>query len=399
MTDRSPQHETELLRRLIEISRELTATFDLDTLLNRIVHAAADLCDAEAASILLYDESRSQLFFQATTNMEAAFMRGLHVPVEGSIAGWIVQNREPLIVTDPKRDPRHYGLIEKAAEFDTRSILGVPMITQDKVVGVVQTLNKRTGTFDQQDQDTLMTLAAQAAVAIENTRLFHQSDLIAEMVHELRTPLGSLNAATHLLLHPDVSTDQHEKMVRIIQAETSRLSDLATSFLNLSRLESGRVQFKLQKFDPLRVVNECADVTGSSLAERNLKMVRQLPDSCPDLVADREKVKQVLLNLLNNAVKYNRKGGSVTITLAAEEDHLLISVGDSGPGIPKESLPKLFEKFYRVPGTENTASGTGLGLAICKKIVEAHRGKIQVRSTPGEGSTFTVRLPLRGHPQ
>jgi len=391
-------NDTSLLKqyqRLIDISRDLASTLDLDVLLNRIVNAAADLSNAEAASILLYDQGKRQLFFQASTNLETPLMRGLRVPVEGSVAGWIVNNSQPVIIQDTKRDPRFYGHIAKATSFQTKSILGIPLITKEKVVGALEALNKIDGDFTSQDQDMLMTLGAQAAVAIENTRLFLQSDLISEMVHELRTPLGSLNAATHILLRPDITDEQHNKMVMIIQGETKRLSDLATSFLDLSRLESGRTQFQVQEFEPVILLGECVGITRSSMLEKGLKFIWKVPDKLPMITGDRDKLKQVILNLLSNAVKYNSENGKITMAAETRNNSIAISVNDTGPGIPEESLPQLFKKFYRVPGTEKLAQGTGLGLSICKKIVEAHGGEITVESQVGIGTTFSFVIPLK----
>ncbi len=395
MCDSSLENKLELYRRLVELSRHLASTLDLDELLNRIVQAAVDLCNAEAASILLFEENKRQLFFQASTNMAQPLMRGLKVPVDSSIAGWIVTHRKPLIVADVSRDPRFYSRIAKVTNFPSRSILGVPLIAKEKVVGVLEAINKKDGEFDQQDEEVLMTLGSQAAIAIENARLFLQSDLISEMVHELRTPLGSLNAATHLLLRPEITDEQRKKMILIIQSETKRLSEMASRFLDLSRLESARVQFQAQEIEPVILLGECVGITRSSMVERGLQFVWDVPETLPTIVGDRDKLKQAILNLLSNAVKYNSENGTITLSAWVEDRHLAISVNDTGPGIPEESLPHLFKKFYRVPGTEKLAQGTGLGLSIVKKIIEAHRGEIKVDSVPGEGSTFTLYIPLQ----
>ncbi len=382
-------------QRLIDISRDLASTLDLDILLNRIVHAATDLTQSEAAAILLYEESKGQLYFQASTNLARPIMRGITVPEEGSIAGWITKNRQPVIVDEADNDPRFFSAVQQQADMHTRSLLGVPMITKDEVIGVLETINKRSGTFSLEDQDILMTLGAQAAVAIANARLFIQADLISEMVHELRTPLAALNAATHLLLRPDISEEQHRKMVMIIQGETGRLSDMATSFLDLARLESGRTKFNAQIIEPVLLLGECVGITRSHMIERDLKFVWQVPDALPTLNGDPDKLKQVFLNLLSNAVKYNSPNGRITLTATASETELTVAISDTGPGIPEESLSHLFEKFFRVPGTEKMAQGTGLGLSIVQKIVKVHGGRIEVASLVGEGTTFYVHLPLQ----
>ena len=149
-------------RRLTEISRDLASTLELDTLLNRIVHAAADITDAKAASIMLYDETDQQLHFQVATNLDQPMMRGLVVPIEGSIAGWIVTNRKPVRTSDAHDDPRHYSNIEATTRFTTEKLLGVPLMTKEKVVGVLEVLNKVEGDFTEADEDLLTVLGAQA---------------------------------------------------------------------------------------------------------------------------------------------------------------------------------------------------------------------------------------------
>jgi len=132
-------------RRLIELSCDLASTLNLDVLLNRIINSAADLIGVEAASILLYDETKQQLHFQVSTNMDQPLMRGLIVPVDSSLAGWIITNREPVIVNDVQNDPRYYHDIEDATDIVTTSLLGIPLITKDKVVGVLEAINKKKG--------------------------------------------------------------------------------------------------------------------------------------------------------------------------------------------------------------------------------------------------------------
>jgi K+-sensing histidine kinase KdpD len=386
--------EAKQYQRLIELARDLASTLDLDVLLNRIVHIAADLTNAEAASIMLFDERRKELYFHSATNIAKPVMRGLIVPVEGSIAGWIFSNRQPVIVGDAHSDPRFFGHIEKTTQFKTYSILGVPLITKDKVVGVLEAVNHRGGKFTPDNQELLMTLGAQAAVAIENARLFQQSDLIAEFVHELRTPLGSIIAAAHLLKRPEVSEEQRNQMLEVIHSETLRLSEMATSFLDLARLESGRTTFKIEAIDLKDLLEECAQITLVKIFELGLILKTDLPDNLPVVEADRDKLKQVVLNLLSNAYKYNQPKGTITLSAKGKSNHVIFEVSDTGHGIPKDDIPHLFEKFYRVKGSDRTTSGTGLGLSICKRIIDAHAGEIKVKSKVGKGTTFTVRLPL-----
>ncbi|MBI5842044.1 MAG: GAF domain-containing protein [Chloroflexi bacterium] len=380
-------------RRLIDIARDLASTLDLDVLLSRIVHAAAEVSGSEAASILLYDDAARQLYFQVSTNIDEPTRRGIIVPLEGSIAGWILNNRKPVRITNVHDDPRFFGEVEQATGFSTESILGVPLITKNKIVGVLETINKQKGKFTDADESLLLVLGAQAAVAIENARLFQQSDLISEFVHELRTPLASLSTATYLLLRPEMSQEQRDQIINNIHGETMRLNALASSFLDLARLESGRVQFRKSSFSIADLMYECKDVMTSKAVEDNIQVRIESPEGLPLLEADRDKIKQVLLNLISNAIKYNRPNGTVMVRAEATESEMSIYVQDTGVGIPEESLPHLFQKFYRVREHESRALGTGLGLSICKQIVQGHAGRMEVKSKVGVGTVFTVILP------
>jgi len=383
-------------RRLIEIARDLASTLDLDVLLERIVQAAAEVSGSEAASILLYDDMTQQLYFQVATNLDEPTMRGLVIPLEGSIAGWIVTNRKPIRITNAQQDPRLFGNVDRVTGQSTQSLLGVPLITKNKIVGVLEALNKEKGEFTDGDESMLSVLGAQAAVAIENARLFQQSDLISEFVHELRTPLASLSTATYLLLRPEMSRDQQEQIIRNIHSETLRLNALASSFLDLARLESGRVQFHKIGFNVVDLFYECKDVMNSKADEEKIRIQIEAPDKMPALEADRDKIKQVILNLLSNAIKYNRLNGSIILRGDFNADEILITIQDTGIGIPEDALPHLFQKFYRVRENETKVAGTGLGLSICKQIVQGHGGRVEVKSKIGVGTAFTVYLPRGG---
>jgi signal transduction histidine kinase len=383
-------------RRLIDIARDLASTLDLDILLSRIVHAAAEISGAEAASILLFDDTSRQLYFQVATNMDESTRRGIVVPLDGSIAGWIVNNRQTVRIQNVHNDPRFFSSVEQTTGFSTESILGIPLVTKNKIVGVLEALNKPKGKFTDTDESMLLVLGAQAAVAIENARLFQQSDLISEFVHELRTPLSSLSTATYLLLRPEMSHEQRDQIVNNIHNETMRLNSLASSFLDLARLESGRVQFRKTRFSVADLFYECKDVMASKAMESNIQIRVESPEGLPLLDADRDKIKQVLLNLLSNAIKYNRPNGTVMLRSEVIDKEIVMYIQDTGLGIPDESMPHLFEKFFRVREHESRVAGTGLGLSICKQIVNGHGGRIEVKSKIGVGTVFSIFLPYAG---
>lgn len=384
------------LERLLEINRTLASTLEQALLLRNIINAARELIGADAASIMLADAQSGELRFEAATNMESSQMAGLVVPINGSIAGWIFTHREPVIVPDTSIDTRWHRKVDDKTAFVTRSIMGVPLVHRNKAIGVVQCLNKVDGTFDDDDTVTLQALADQAAIAIVNARLFQQSDLISELVHELRTPLGAILATTHLLQR-NVSEEKRLELIKTIQRETERLSTMTTEFLDMSRLESGRIQFKREPFALPELLAESLEVVRHQAQARGLGLELRLAPDVSLVVTDRSKIKQVVLNLLTNAVKYNRDDGRITLAAQTTPEGLYrISVTDTGRGVPADALKNLFQKFYRVPEAEGTVTGTGLGLSLAQKIVELLGGEMGVESTHGVGSTFWFTLPTGG---
>jgi signal transduction histidine kinase len=290
-------------------------------------------------------------------------------------------------------DPRFYREVDALTRFETQSILGVPLRTKDKVLGVIESVNKVEGIFTDEDVQILQTLAAQAAIAIENSQLFMQSDLIAEIVHELRTPLAALTAAAHLLQRPDLPSEQHTKLGQTILQEVQRLNDLTTDFLELSRLESGRTHFKREPVHLGGLVQESLELVRAQAASREIELKTEIDESVVPVYGDRKILKQLLLNLLTNAIKYSHPGDVVTVVLRSEDAEVLMEVRDTGRGISTEDQERLFQRFYRAGDGEDDVQGTGLGLVIAKRIAESHEGSITVESTLGEGSAFIVRLP------
>jgi signal transduction histidine kinase len=381
--------------RVIEISQQLNATRDHVALLKRIISAAMELLDIEASSILLVDPSTGELRFELADTMDQN-MTNIVVPMEGSIAGWVVTHGEPRVIEDVTQEPNFFKNVDDVLQFETRNVLAVPLRTHKKVIGALEAVNKRSRTrFNGEDIKILTTLAGQAAIAIENARLFQQSDFMAEMVHELRTPLASLRTSAVLVQREPLSESQSE-IVGIMRQETERLIRMTSDFLDLARLESGRMRIDQEPFEVDHLVTECINVVLPQAGDRGVTINTDLEPFTVD--GDRGKIKQVLLNLLTNAIKYNREHGQIEVktyqSIRHDEPFVEIVVSDTGNGISREDQKNMFQKFFRVADTAGTVQGTGLGLAIAKYIVEAHRGAIWLESEPGLGSTFFFTLPL-----
>lgn len=400
MTNSHDMTKTQLIERyerLIAISQKLNTTFDLRSLLQTIIQAAIELTYVEAASILLIDPTSGELRFEAASNIKPHAMERITVPLDGSIAGWIASHGEPRVINDVSQAPEFYSRVDKEIEFRTHGLLGVPMRTHNRVIGVLEAINKIDKTeFTEFDIETLTTLAGQAAIAIENARLFQQSDFIAEMVHEIRTPLTALKASTTLLQRPELPTDKKSDIIVTMQGETERLIRLTTDFLDLARLESGRFQLEKAPFDLERLLRESADVVVHQAQQKDITF--HIKTHQYTVIGDRGKLKQVILNLFTNAIKYNRDNGDVYVRtrdiLEGDTPFVEISIEDTGFGISSDNLKNLFQKFFRVADTSNQAQGTGLGLAITRHIVEAHGGRVWAESEHGKGSVFFVVLPL-----
>lgn len=382
------------LERIIEISRVLNSRLEIQPLLQDIISIATELTDTEVSSVLLVDSKSGDLFFEAATGIKRYEVERVAVPKE-SVAGWIVENSLHLVIDDVTKDPRWSQKVDDATEFVTRSILGVPLRVKDKVIGAIEVLNKKSGQpFSDDDLSTLTTLAAQAAVAIENARLFQQSDQIADVVHELRTPLTSIVGYSKLLLTTELDKNTRNQFLEVINREAVRLGDMVNDFLDLARLESGRARLAYKPLDMRKVIDDTVAVIQPQAKERGLELLLDVPLELPPIIGDEKRMKQVMLNLASNAIKYNREGGQVRITASADEETIRIAVKDTGRGIRPEDMDKLFDKFRRIEETEGSAKGTGLGLPITKQLVEVHEGQMEVTSEWGVGSTFAFILPI-----
>lgn len=378
------------LEEIIAISRTLNSTLEMRPLLQQIVDAAHDLTDADGSSILLLE--KDILRFAASYGPQKEVLAITEVPLDNSLAGWVVHNKELAIVEDAQSDPRHYNISNVDA---TQSIVAVPMLFGDTVIGVLEAITSRVRRkFTPENIETLQTLASIAAVAVQNARLFAQSDWIAEIVHEIRTPLTAILSYSDLLVRPNTDTEMHQKFADIIRQEAERVSQLASQFLDLARLESGRVSMACEALNIPTVANLALNVI-RPLAEESRKHLKiTMPENLPQTRGDSQRIHQVLLNLLSNAVKYSDPGDTITLKSWVEDNEIITSVSDTGPGIAPDQLDKLFKKFSRLASNENKATGTGLGLVITRQIVEAHQGRIWVESELGKGTTFLFALPI-----
>ena len=222
-------------------------------------------------------------------------------------------------------------------------------------------------------------------------------EFIANVSHELRTPLTSIKSYTETLLDtPDLPAEMSEKFLGVINNEADRMVRIVKDLLTLSRLDYGRLEINYSRFPVDKLMGGVYDAMLFEARNHNHELLLELDDPLPSIEGDRERIEQVVVNLVSNSIKYTPNGGQIVMTASNIENGVRISVQDNGIGIPKEDLPRLFERFYRVDKARSRErGGTGLGLAIAQEIVKLHGGTIEVESEFGKGTKMTVTLPLK----
>ena len=320
------------LQRLLEISTQLSSTLDLNKLLHMVIDLSTELTNTEVASILLVDNTTGELRFVASSNSGVS-VNDVVVPLEGSLAGWIVLNGKPLVSTDVKSDNRHFQGVDDSTQFVTRTLLGVPLISRNRIIGCLEVLNKKdSDTYTDQDVFLTEALASQAAVAIENARLFQQSDMIAEVMHELKTPLMALSVSSELLTRDTLPETERGILHEMLKRESNRLVKLTQDYLDLARLESRRVTIAREPVDLLPITRDVIQISQQQADLRHIEIQLNAPPCIPLVTGDADRLKQVLLNLVSNAVKYNNDEGTITLNIWSNSEELLIAVQDTGRG-------------------------------------------------------------------
>jgi len=395
--------------RLVELSVTLNSTLDLDEVLQQITATATELLGCEAASILLYDESRPRLYFAAATGSDPAKLAEIPVPIDNSLAGTIFRTNEPIILNNANQDPRHYSLVSDHIKFQTRSLVGVPMPIKDRVMGVLEAVNKKEGEFDQSDAVILSVTAAHAAIAINNARLHQQTQKALDKVrevnsiksnflslasHELRTPLGIIIGYSTFLEQETKDNEISEHAQQVLGA-AAQMHALLDQMSNLTLLQEDEMEIKQERIPIQEVLNGACDGIKYYAATRDFEITYAYGEDPIFVNVDREKTIIAFINLLNNAIRFSPKGGKLVIGAVEQGNNVTAWVQDNGSGIPVEKLHKVFEEFYQVePPNTRSYGGLGIGLAIAKGIFELQGGKIWAESEgKNKGATFKVSLP------
>ncbi|MBI4611442.1 MAG: GAF domain-containing protein [Candidatus Rokubacteria bacterium] len=407
----------EELKALGEVSQAVSSTLDLQAVLTTIAARAVELSGTDAGAIYEYNEATEEFRLMAAYRMEEELIEALRAtPIrlgEGAI-GQAAAQRAPVQTGDilGERAIVASRVRPVVIKLGYRSLLGVPLLREARVVGGLTVWRKRPGSFASDAVYLLQTFATQSVLAIQNARLFreieeksqqleaasqHKSQFLANMSHELRTPLNAILGYTELILdkiYGQVPERIRDVMIRI-ERSGRHLLGLINDVLDLSKIEAGQLTLALAEYSMKDVVQTVVTQMEALAAEKRLALKVAFPPDLPPGRGDERRLTQVLLNLVGNAIKFT-EAGKVRVQATLADATFLVSVADTGPGIAPADQEKIFEEFQQADSSPTKRKGgTGLGLAIARRIIELHGGRIWVESELGKGSIFRFTIPVR----
>ena len=400
---------------LLEISQVVSSTLDPEAVLKSIVRHAVHLSKADAATIYEFDENEQVFMPHTNYGVDEAFIEALRKSAHGlgddTAIGRAAMKRAPVQIPDLENVPDYPLPFVKEAGF--RAMMAVPLLREDRLFGGLVVRRKEAGWFSTPVVDLLQTFATQSAVALHNAHLFreieekgreleiankHKSQFLANMSHELRTPLNAILGYTELIqdnIYGEVPEKIQEVLERLEQ-NGRHLLGLINAVLDLSKIEAGQLTLSLNEYSIGEVVQTVYTSVEALAAEKKLDLNLKVPPDLSIARGDEQRIAQVLLNLLGNAIKFTDAG---EVQVEVTEDFgktFLVSVTDTGPGLSKADQKIIFQEFQQADGSNTRKKGgSGLGLSIAKKIVEMHGGRIWVESDVGKGSAFRFTLPVR----
>jgi signal transduction histidine kinase/CheY-like chemotaxis protein len=408
-----------------QVGKLFTSSLELKETIDFMLKAASDLVACDAATVFLLDEDDVNLSAIATFPFAEAVSRVARFHLGEGIVGWAAEKRKVVSVADATQDRRFKNL---EMGYSPRSALIMPLESPRRLVGALTIARREVKPFTSIEQALMQIIANQAAISIDNSRLYAaqtkqlkeiadrtrelevanaqiaeisrlKSEFLANMSHELRTPLNAILGFSEILKDNlvELTEEQRHECLENIHTSGKHLLELVNDVLDLSKIEAGRMELSYDRFRVNNAVREVHNVIRSLSERRDIDLKIAVEPEELEVRADKSKFKQVLYNLLSNAIKFTAQGGRVWVSSRADAGMLVVEVGDTGVGIPREHHERIFDEFYQLDtATTRQVEGTGLGLSLTRRLVELHAGTIGVESELGRGSVFTFRLPLLG---
>jgi signal transduction histidine kinase/ActR/RegA family two-component response regulator len=400
------------LEALSEVGTAVSSSLDVDHVLSTIAMHAVKLSGTDGGSIMEYSERDRSFPVRSVYRTKAEVvehLRSIRIDLDETLVGRAARERRPIAIPDlgqVELDP-HLRILYEAG---WRSLVAVPMLRTDQIVGCLIVRRKRVGDFTEETVDLLETFASQSALALLNAQLFgelkeqsielelasrHKSEFLASMSHELRTPLNAILGFSEVLLERMFGeiNERQEEYLRDIHGSGRHLLELLNEILDLSKVEAGRMELEYSSFDLPTLLDGAVSMLRERAALHGITMDIEVGEGIAELYADQLRLKQVLLNVITNAVKFTGDGGSVVVRAVREGTEVQITVTDTGIGVPEEDRVRIFESFQQGGRGSSREEGTGLGLTLSRRIVELLGGRMWLDSEVGVGSTFGFAIP------
>jgi signal transduction histidine kinase len=391
-------HKQELLS-LIEMWKLMESTLDHDALLNTIIQMSAKILRVEGASIILPSEDGKELTFCIATGDKSDTLKKIRLKAGEGVVGWVISKQKPAIVNNVHSDSRFSPRVDELTGFQTRNILCIPIKIKGKVIGALEVVNKHNNDFDLYDLKICEAIATQSGVAIEKSRLIEENirsarlatigETVVGLAHCVRNILNGLKSGEYLVEHGMEKRDQTALTQgwNMVKKNISRISALVLDMLAFSKDHEP----KFAEVSPNNLIKEAVDLLQLQANEAGVKLKTKLDKNLKKAVLDSKDIYRCLINLIGNGIDAcSEGGGEVCIESRLDsDDYFTIMVRDTGCGMDKTVLNNLFKRFF----TTKPSKGTGLGLPVAQKIIKEHCGSIKVASQPGQGTTFTIRLP------